>query len=518
MMREVTPKRLIPQVSSWEKAVGCVAPGLAKKIYQTRCAFAMTEAYHGASKTRKSMTGLNAPSGDFNTDVLPELETLRENSEHLYRNNMLAAGGINAKAISVIGRGLTAQPRIDAEYLGMSEEAAEKLEAHVARRWAMFSESKFCSINKRHNFRQIISLGYLSSLIRGDSFLLTPEKEKLNYFPFKLRLQLVEADRVCNADNVADDKNLAGGIQTDDNGAPLYVHIRTSHPGSMVDTELKWQRVRWIGEKTGRRNVLQFYKPVRVDGHRGVPLLAPVIEGLKQFSTLTQATIDAAVVQTFLSVLIETPSGDPIPLESGNSTNSVKLDAAAIIDLAEGEKPHVINPTHPNSNYPLFYDKFTTQLGAAIGVPKEVIEKYFQSSYTAAQGALLEAWREFTMERWRIIDDICQPVYELWLAGEVADGEIIMPGFFSSPDIRAAYSGVDWAGPPRGHIREDIQNKADGYAEDRGWKTSEQNTQERGSRWERNLRQRKKEIQSKIDAGITEDPNAKQQDITAQVN
>jgi lambda family phage portal protein len=318
-------------------------------------------------------------------------------------------------------------------------------------------------------------------------------------------LQLVEADRVCNADNVIDSETLSGGIETYPDGALKNVHIRTTHPGGIKSWEMKWEKVPFFGEKTGRRNVLHFYKSIRGDQSRGVPVLATVMEGLKQFAELTQATLDAAVVQTFLSVFIETQDGNGLDLPMGDSTsanNSIKLGSASIIDLMPGEKATVINPTHPNANYATFATEFQKQIGAALNVPMEIITKYFQSSYTAAQGALLEAWRYFYMRRAYAVDNLCQPVYELFIAGEVASGNLIAPGFFTDPEIRAAYCGADCVGPPRGHIREDVQNKADGYAENRGWKTAQQNTQERGNRIDRNTRQRISEIKARKEGGI----------------
>jgi len=477
-------------------------------MYRSRCAFTAMSAYTGADKKRRSLASWNPPSGDFDTDILPELQDLRENSEDLYRNNMLAVSGINTDVTSVIGRGLTVQPRIDADFLGLTEEQADKLEAAISREWLLWSESKNCTVNRRHNFREFQNITYLSSLVRGDSFALTPEKAPTPYYPYRLRLQLIEADRVCNENNQADTDTLSGGIETEKDGALKRVHIMKHHPGSIRHAEHRqeWTKVDFYGAKTGRRNVLHILRTIRADQSRGVPVLAPVIEGLKQFGTLTQASIDAAVIQTFLTVFIETADGRGFNLPDGDThtTNSpaVKLESAAIIDLAEGEKPHFVDPTHPNDNFNKFASEFYTLVRMAIGVPHEIITKFFQSSYTAAQGALLEAWRHFMSRRVLIIDNLCQPVYELFLAEVVSGGRISAPGFFANPLVRAAYCGADWVGPPRGHIREDVQNKADGYAEDRGWKTGEQNTQERGGRWERNHRQRVKEVKKRRDDGL----------------
>jgi len=503
-MREVIYKSKISPPSRFDRALAAVAPGFALKRYRDKTKMQALGAY--IPDRSKRAQSWKVTKGDFATDVLPELEALRENSEDLYRKNMLASSAINTETTSVIGPGLTAQPRLDAEFLGLTEEQASAWEAIAARRWLLFSESPHCTVNKKHNFRELQNLTLLSSLIRGDAFVITPESSPLPYFPFRLRLQLVEADRVCNADNAMDTETLSGGIETLPDGELYQAHIRTTHPGGINSWEQKWEKVPFFGERTGRRNILHFYKSIRGDQSRGVPVLATVMEGLKQFAELTQATLDAAVIQTFLSVFIETADGNGLDLPMGDSSTStnesIKLGSASIIDLLPGEKATVINPTHPNANYATFATEFQKQIGAALNVPMEIITKYFQSSYTAAQGALLEAWRYFYMRRAYAVDNLCQPVYELFIAGEVASGELIAPGFFTDPEIRAAYCGADWVGPPRGHIREDVQNKADGYAENRGWKTSQQNTQERGNRIDRNTRQRISEIKARTDGGI----------------
>lgn len=491
-----------PELTKFDKTINKLAPGWGLKRYKSKCALAMAQSYNGASKTKRSMTNWLTAGGDFDSDTLPELPTLRERSEDLYHSNMLAAGAINTKVTSIVGRGLTMQSRIDNDILGLTEEQADKWEANAERAWLRFSESKFCTVNQKHNFRELQAVAFLSKLVRGDSFVLTPEKEPLWGFPNRLRLQLVEADRVSNENYEPDSDTLAGGIESYSDGRLNQAHILDGHPGNYNKNSSTWTKVKFFGEKTGRRNILHLMSSIRGEQSRGVPDLAPVIEGLKQFGTFTQATVDAAVIQTFLSVFIETEDGDGMDLPAGESDNSQRLEAAAIIDLAKGETAKVIDPTHPNSNYGGFAKEFYRQIGMALQIPYELLIKNFEASYSASQASLLEAWRFFMTVRSWLIDNLCQPVYELFLAEEIAAGRISAPGFFNNPAIRAAYCGADWVGPPRGHIRESEQNKADAIAEDRGWKTSAKNTMERGGIWERNHRQRVKEVKKRIEDGL----------------
>ena len=99
------------------------------------------------------------------------------------------------------------------------------------------------------------------------------------------------------------------------------------------------------------------------------------------------------------------------------------------------------------STFDPFVSQLIKQIGAAIGVPYEVIMKNFTSSYSASRAAMLQAWEEFKLRRTWFARDFCQPVYETWLTEAVAIGRIEAPGFFEDPALRAAWCHADWYGP-----------------------------------------------------------------------
>jgi capsid protein len=92
------------------------------------------------------------------------------------------------------------------------------------------------------------------------------------------------------------------------------------------------------------------------------------------------------------------------------------------------------------------------QIGMALEIPYELLVRRFQSSFSAARAALLDAWRVFRIKRAHLVCRVCQPVYEAWLADAVALGIIQAPGFFADPLIRAAWCGTKWAGDGPGAI------------------------------------------------------------------
>lgn len=221
----------------------------------------------------------------------------------------------------------------------------------------------------------------------------------------------------------------------------------------------RWYEAR--GDKTGRRNVLHLYKQLRPDLRRGVPILAPVLEPIKQITRYTDAELSAAVVSGLFAIFLKM---DPKAFEElfdedaqgklvDRATQwSGELEGGKAINLLPGEEPVTSSPGRPNDQFDPFLQACFRQIGMAIGLPYEVLVMCYQSSYSAAKGALLMAWRFFLGWRDWLATHFCQPVYELWLADEVAEGRIGAPGFFADELVRAAWCKASWVGDGPGSL------------------------------------------------------------------
>jgi hypothetical protein len=93
-----------------------------------------------------------------------------------------------------------------------------------------------------------------------------------------------------------------------------------------------------------------------------------------------------------------------------------------------------------------------SQIGIALGIPRELLVKQFNSSYSASKAALLDAGIYFRTVRTWLARSFCQPVYETWLSEAVASGRILAPGYFTDPLIRWAYTRAAWHGDSMGSI------------------------------------------------------------------
>lgn len=448
-----------------DKAIAVVAPQTALKRTAARQKLQILNSgysNYGASVVKKSLAGWLHAGGSSREDIEDNVSILRQRTRDLYMGVPIANGAVKTMRTNIVGRGLRLKPNIDAELLGVSPEERRTLEKQIEREWNIWAESTDCDMARIDNFYELQQLAFLNWLISGDCLAVLPVKPRLNQ-PYDLRVQLIEADRLCSPDNCDTiDNKIVGGVEVDQSGEVVAYHIADHHPLSYVYADISWQRVEAFGKTTGRRNVLHLMNRERIGQRRGVPFLAPVIESLKQLGRYTDAELVAAVVSGMFTVFIEKADassedaiGSMLPEEvqvDAEDETTIELAPGAVIDLNEGEKAHDMNPGRPNANFGGFVEAICQQIGASLEIPYELLMKRFNSSYTASKGALEEAWKMFNMYRDWLATDFCQPVYEEWLTEAVAKGRIKAPGFFTDPVIRKAYCGAKWNGPAKGML------------------------------------------------------------------
>jgi lambda family phage portal protein len=514
MLKEIKPT----PPNRVDKLISYFSPILGARRARARVFEALIGSYNGASRSRRAVKEWNVPTGDADSDVLWDLPLLRDRSRDLIRNAPIATGAIGTSLANVVGTGLKLQSRIDTAFLGMSDDEADVWENNTEREWRLWSESQECDISRTLNFFGLQALAFRQTLENGDVFALLPRINR-NGSPYSLKVQLVEADRVCNRDYLPDSETLVAGVQRDAaTGAPVAYHVANQHQGTVrvqPKNAYSWQVVPAFGQKTGLRNVLHLYEMLRPCQTRGVPFLAPVMETLKQLDRYTEAELMAAVVSGMFTVFVKSdPGGFDFDLtgmgaETGAtiSDTDMKLGNGAIVGLAKGESIETADPKRPNTGFEPFVTAILQQIGAALGIPYEVLVRHFTSSYSASRAALLEAWRFFRGRRVWLVDYFCQPVYRVWLYEAVASGRISAPGYFADPMIAKAYQGAEWTGDSPLYIdpEKDVDS-AKGRIDGLLSTYDRETTLLTGGDFEKNIRQRGKEMRMIDKAGLLPAP------------
>lgn len=427
--------------------------------------------WRGASRVLRGLASwLPFAGGPVADSPTSELTTMRARSRDAMRGNLIGRAALKRCQTNIVGTGLMCRPSVDADILGISADEADVLNSKLRatfERWA--DDPSECDWERTLDFYGLQSLALLSAMASGDVLALTPQSVRAGGVS-ELKVQLIEADRVCNPHGNVDREDLIQGVQLSD-GVPVGYWVRNVHPGETASLQYpSWRFYDAFGAETGRRRVLHVWNEKERPGQvRGAPYLAPILEPLKQLDRYGGAELMAAVVSAMLTVFIEkdkdvysnntdaaTPLGGDI-----DAQGHIALGNAAVVDLDVGEKASLVNPLRPNANFDPFFVSVAKQIGAALEIPLDELLLHYQSSYSAARAAMLQAWRFYTSRRWTLTQQFCVPLYGLLVDEEVASGRLTLPGY-ADPIRRRAYTRALWIGPARGAMDEYKEAQAAG--------------------------------------------------------
>lgn len=460
--REITINgNTIPlQTTLADRLVNWVDPIKGQARLLARVRMAINGGYLAGRKDRNATSSWRTSDSDADTVILPDLETMRERSQDLLRNSPLALGAIKTNVTKVVGTGLKVKSQIDRGILkNLTPDQADAWERAAEREFVLATETREIDAERTQPLSLLAGLAFLKVLEDGDVLVNMPRFTRTGS-PYSLKLQLIEAARLCNRDRAANTSTMSGGVEKDAYGAPVAYHVLKSHPGNMLYANAsRWEWMAPIpvfGKLTGLPQCLHLMDKTRPNQSRGVPYLAPVVELFKQLGRYTDAEVMAAVITGSLSVFITSEMGQ---LMQGTAStdpaaigNQLEIGDGAIVRMQPGEKIETVTPGRPNQAFDPFIQAVLRQIGVALEVPFELLVKHFTASYSASRAALLEAWDYFNRRRHWLAVSLYQPVYEAVITEAVASGRLSAPGFLSSYAIRRAYLGTAWIGDAPGQI------------------------------------------------------------------
>jgi lambda family phage portal protein len=455
-----------PRVPKNDPRLKALAQELGIKPKQARAVInAYTGGYKGADFSRDALAGWHIARGTPDELIGRDRPNLIRAHGDLNRNHPLVAGMTSNYALGVVGTGLSYHAAIDREYLGLEETYADAWEVLAEFYFGLWAASKDCDVRRSLDFYQQQDLA-LREELGGDHFVQLCQVQGRG-LPFKLALQHIAGARVCNPNQLQDSPTLVQGVEKDTQGAPLIYHVMDGYPDGQLNRGFTWTPLPVFNAQTNRRNVLHLYRTLNTDQTRGVPLIAPIVEPLKQLDRYTDAELDAAVKNAMWAILVKSPTGGQLAGCSNldewdeqrrcfyqDSNIHMKSGTSHVVNLFPDDDIASFDPSRPNAAFDPFVQSFWTVLGMGLELPRDVLTGAFQSSYSAARAAILRATAVYGKRRVDLAGDLCDPVKESFIDEMVAYGYLPAPGYFADPFVRAAYNGAQWIGDAAGQLDE----------------------------------------------------------------
>lgn len=494
-----------PKGNFIDRAIGYLSPrkGLARLEARQRIEFAAQSQYRGAESGRLRADwslGLGSTTPDSWT-----LQTLRDRSRDLNRNDPIASGATDTMGINIVGRGLQPQSRLRAEYLGIPEEKARELQKQAELLWEAwtpqadsgnrlsFDEIQFVALRKIVEDGEVLALPVMAN---------DPWRQGI-----KRTIELIEADRLSSWGNGTVTGNLTG-IDVGSRGEPTAYWISPIDYKNFLDGGISFAPPEKIEarDRQGRPKIFHIFQTKRPGQLRGVPYFAPVLKYFKDLSDYLDAEVVAARVAACLAIFItkvdpyQAAVSAATATEAQTSARLQGIEPGLVHYLSPGEAINVMDPKRGGETFNSFVEGILRIIGVALGLPYELLVKDFsKTNYSSARAALLEGRRVFTNWRTWFAAKFCQPIWELVLE------EAFLRGLFDAPNFyqfKAEYCRAAWIGGGWGWVDPTKETQASKMAIDFGLSTLAEEVAGQGRDWEEVLEQKKREQDKIIELGL----------------
>jgi len=460
--------------------------------------------------------------GGFGPTQLQQIDywTLRARSAQLFNENLYARGLIRRLVTNEVNTGLTPEAAPDEAIIGVAEDSLTDWTEMVENRFGLWAKAPaLCDYRHADTFGAIQRAARIEALVSGDVLVVLRQSQRTR-LPM---VHLVDGARVQTPlggqAKLRRGHMIKHGIEFDGLGRVAAHWIRLDDGQA--------QRVPAWGEKSGRRLSWMVYgTDKRLDDVRGQPILALVLQSLKEIDRYRDSAQRKAVINSVLAMFIEKTEDKPgtLPVTGG----AVRRDKATVADgdgtsrqfnianqipglvleeLQTGEKPVGFHSQGTDVNFGTFEESIIQAVAWANEIPPEILRLAFSNNYSASQAAINEfkiylnrVWAEWG-------ENFCTPIYTDWLLSEVLLGKITAPGLLDAwrdptrHDEFGAWIAADWYGSIKPSTDTLKQAKGSKLLVDEGWSTNAREARiTTGTKFSKNIKRLKRENELKVEA------------------
>ena len=460
--------------------------------------------------------------GGFGATQIQDVDywTLRARSTQLFNENLYARGIIRRLVTNEINTGLNPEACPDEAIIGVPEESLNEWTETVETRFGIWAKGpELCDWKKKSTFGAIQRAARMEALISGDVLVVVRQSQQTK-LPM---VQLISGSKVRTplgeSGNLRKGHKIRHGVELDSVGRVVAHWIKQDDGGS--------KRIPAVGEKSGRKiSWLVYGTDKRLDDLRGQPLLAIVMQSLKEIDRYRDSVQRKAVINSIMAMFIEKGedkmgtlpvTGGAIRRDQAVTTDSDggtrKFNMASQIpglvmeELQTGEKPVLMGGQGTDVNFGTFEEAIIQAVAWTLEIPPEVLRLSFSNNYSASQAAINEfkiainrTWGDFG-------ETFCTPIYIEWLLSETLLQKITAPGLLQSwrnpneYDIFGAWTPTDWYGSIKPSTDMLKQAKGSKILIEEGWSTNAREARiTTGTKFTKNIKRLKRENELKVEA------------------
>ena len=526
------PRAVLPATPAAPQKARALAPGgPSSRGYYGGAAFP----YQAASLVEQEFGDWNPQIRSPDSEINQHRDRMVARQRDHIRNDGMASGGVAKILDQTVGSRLrfrsipdyralaqaTGIQAFDAVWANEYRQAAEA-------RFRAYSEDhgRFADVSRQLTVPQLWRLGLRHKLVDGDNLIVSywmPERVGPGRARYATAFKVIDPDRLSNPYQQQDTRYLRGGVEIDDDDAPIAYWIRKAEPNDWYagSDQMSWERVEREDED-GWRRVIHDFDHERANQHRGVGIFAPVLMRLKMLATAYRLELQQSALQSSLGTYLTSPYDpaavmDAVGGDEDDTLSSYQqlrsdyhrdrpamFNGVQVPGLAPGEEIKTVAAQHPYSGFPEFAHEMQAAGASALGLTLEQFnQRWKDMNYSNARGSFMDIWKTLVRRRVDFNQGTAQPMITVWMHEPMERGELPLPkGAPNYLEYRTEYSRADFLGPARGWLDPVKEPQGAVLEMDAGLSTLAAYSSDQGTDWEENLDQRAIEIQAFVDRKI----------------
>ncbi len=354
----------------------------------------LKRAYLAAKKTGSDALWRTPHSSGAQENVAA-WQDVANNARDLSRNNPYIVGAKRRFKANVICEGVWPRPKIRIDGAESKLELNKKLNQDILDRWEMWAP-RACANGDSLYQLQRIAAGH----IFDDGQILI--RRIFSREPPYMQLELLEADYLDTSKdtvtfkNVAGQNRVCGGIELNARNKPIAYWLKQCHPAEGMSESIR----------IPAEDIIHVFDRQRASDVTGICGYASVVKDVFRLNEYAYSTMDAARLGNHFAVWIESPYindfGEVLSqpqAESAGTADSRRhkyITPAGVMYGLPGEKPHIMKPEQPSSQYDAFIRKSLQAVSVGAGVGYESVSQDGSQSNFASSRAMLLIERAFT--------------------------------------------------------------------------------------------------------------------------
>lgn len=426
--------------------------------------------------------------GSATREILPYRDRAVANAREADRNNPLINAALDFRAVNTVGANLRLQYLPNWEAMGVDPESDEAIEfvQNVENEFSLWAEDHrlLCDAQRQGQFGAMMLLSCRECFgADGETLVISRyDEDRMDKYlgRFASFVEVVNCDRLSTPSGYVDRpgaRKIVAGKELDRYGAAVAYHVETAHR-DQADGERRWERV--VREtEWGRPVGIHYFFRHRAGMQRNMPAIIQSLRGVKMLDTYDDTKLQRAVLETILSIFIESPATSEEMLQKltaktpdGSSNPLLDLwdkrfglydelaltaDDVRIPVLAPGDKITMSSSGQAAQDDSSLRSAWIRGMARQTHLTYEQFSgDYSETTFSSARAAIIDSWRLVTVDRILFTQHVPLQCFagfleELWVRGDEIgfDWPASFPDFYDNVE---AYCQADFRGPGMGWV------------------------------------------------------------------